>query len=393
MKFREDGTFHIIQFADIQEIPVVSEDTLTLMRRVLDKTRPDLVVLTGDQLKGYSRAFRVKQGRIQAKSEAVQREELTEKIRNTIRTIMEPVTSRGIPFAVTFGNHDEQCGLSNKEQMELYRELPGCIDWLNNRGHQVLRGPEAGTFALGIDSSDETRTAMAVYLFDSHGDAPGGGYRTLHPTQLYWYKAARDTFAQENQGMVPGIVFQHIPLPEYYRLLSRADRKTKGSVRTYRTHSREYYILNREKCGPEGALKEAVSIPDGNEREYDILREKGDIFAVYCGHDHKNSFAGRCGTMDLGYTPTCGFHDYGDGVNRAAREFVFYEQSPSSYRTRLLSYKQLVGARPSNPLQDLVYSHFPATVEEAVSLGKTCLLGAGLALAGIGTAMLVQRKQ
>ena len=62
MKFREDGTFHILQFADIQELPEASEDTMALIRRALDTARPDLVVLTGDQLKGYSRAFRKKPG-------------------------------------------------------------------------------------------------------------------------------------------------------------------------------------------------------------------------------------------------------------------------------------------------------------------------------------------
>ena len=31
---------------------------MALIRRALDTARPDLVVLTGDQLKGYSRAFR-----------------------------------------------------------------------------------------------------------------------------------------------------------------------------------------------------------------------------------------------------------------------------------------------------------------------------------------------
>ena len=44
MKFREDGTFHILHITDIQEIPEVAEDTLTLMRRALDAAKPDLVV-------------------------------------------------------------------------------------------------------------------------------------------------------------------------------------------------------------------------------------------------------------------------------------------------------------------------------------------------------------
>ena len=180
MKFREDGTFHILQFADIQELPEASEDTMALIRRALDTARPDLVVLTGDQLKGYSRAFRKKPGQ-------------TEK---AIRGILEPIVSRGIPFAVTFGNHDRQSGMSNEEQMGIYRRIPGCVDWLNSRGQEILHGPEEGTFAIGIQNFEETKTVMAVYLLDSQGDAAGGGCQTLHPKQIYWYKAARDTFAE-----------------------------------------------------------------------------------------------------------------------------------------------------------------------------------------------------
>ena len=122
MKFREDGTFHILHITDIQEIPEVAEDTLTLMRRALDAAKPDLVVFTGDQLKGYSKKFRKKPGQVE----------------KTINRIMEPVVSRGIPFAVTFGNHDEQSGMTNDEQMEIYRNIPGCVDWLNSRRRGLL---------------------------------------------------------------------------------------------------------------------------------------------------------------------------------------------------------------------------------------------------------------
>ena len=156
MKFREDGTFHILQFADIQEIPDVSEDTQLLLNAALEKARPDLVVLTGDQLKGASRRFSGK----------------GERVEETIRRIMKPVTDRKIPFAVTFGNHDLECGLQNDEQMEIYRSLPGCVDWLNRRGQEIHHGTKEGTFAIGIRSSDETKVAMAVYLFDTGGTLP-----------------------------------------------------------------------------------------------------------------------------------------------------------------------------------------------------------------------------
>ena len=366
MKFREDGTFHILHITDIQEIPEVAEDTLTLMRRALDAAKPDLVVFTGDQLKGYSKKFRKKPGQVE----------------KTINRIMEPVVSRGIPFAVTFGNHDEQSGMTNDEQMEIYRNIPGCVDWLNSRGQEILHGTEEGTFAVGIRNFEETQTVMAVYLMDSRGDAPGGGYQTLNPRQVFWYKGARDTFEQEHGRLIPGIVFQHIPMPEYYRLLKKTDKKTKGAVRTYRTHANEYYVLDPEKYRS-GSFKEAVSIPDNNAREFESFREKGDIFAVYCGHDHRNSFVGNCGGLDLGYTPSCGFNEYGDGVNRAAREFVFHEEDPAAYETRLLTYKDLVGGKPSRPFRDFAYSHIPATKEEAVAKIKKYVLFTGLAIAGV----------
>lgn len=348
MKFREDGTFHILHITDVQEIPQVSEDTLRLISGALDRAKPDLVVFTGDQLKGYSRSF----GRN------------GEKVEETIRRILSPVTARGIPFAVTFGNHDEQCGMSNEEQMEIYRRIPGCVDWLNSRGQEIYHGPKEGTYALGIRSADEARTAMAVYLINSGGELPQGGYQTLPPAQIYWYKGVRDTLEQLNRAPVPGIVFQHIPMPEYYRLLSRAERKTKGAVRTYRTHANEYYVLNRRKCR-EGKFQEAVSIPDGNGREYESFRERGDVFAVYCGHDHRNSFVGCTGGIDLGYTPSCGFNEYGDGVDRGVREFIFHEADPAAYETRLLTYRELVGGRASRPVRDFFYRHCPATREEA----------------------------
>lgn len=362
MKFREDGTFHILQIADTQEIPEVSEDTLKLIDTALDQTKPDLVVFTGDQLKGYSRRFAGSR----------------RKTEEAIRRILAPVVEREIPFAVTFGNHDEQCGLTNEEQMEIYRSIPGCVDWLNNRGHEIYHGPKEGTYAIGIKSSDEAKTAMAVYLIDTGGNLPKGGYAALHPAQIYWYQSVRDIFAENNGGKtVPGIVFQHIPMPEYYRLLCRTGKNTKGAVRTYRTHANEYYVLDREKCR-EGELREAVSIPDGNSREFEALREQGDIFAVYCGHDHKNNFVGSCGGMDLGYTPSCGFNEYGAGVDRGVREFVFHEDDPASYETRLLTYRELVGARCARPVKDFFYKSCPETWEDAAEKLTKALLFAGL---------------
>lgn len=65
--------------------------------------------MTGDQLKGYSPWFRL------AGKSGVQ---------NTIKMLTDPIERRRIPYAVTFGNHDIQCGISSEEQAELYCQQP-----------------------------------------------------------------------------------------------------------------------------------------------------------------------------------------------------------------------------------------------------------------------------
>ncbi len=116
MRFNSDGKFKIMQITDIQEIPKVSPDTLKLINAALESEKPDLAVFTGDQIKGYGVSYK---GR---------GDELTENVAETVRTLLKPVTDRHIPFAVTFGNHDRQVGISNEEQFEkIYKALPGCI--------------------------------------------------------------------------------------------------------------------------------------------------------------------------------------------------------------------------------------------------------------------------
>ena len=94
----------------------------------------------------------------------------------TINRIMEPVVSRGIPFAVTFGNHDEQSGMTNDEQMEIYRNIPGCgLAEQPRTGNPSWDG--GGDFCRRNWNFEETQTVMAVYLMDSRGDAPGADTR------------------------------------------------------------------------------------------------------------------------------------------------------------------------------------------------------------------------
>lgn len=57
LQFRNNGSFRVLHLTDIQEGIHPRKDTLRLINALLAETMPDLVILTGDQIKGYSHSF------------------------------------------------------------------------------------------------------------------------------------------------------------------------------------------------------------------------------------------------------------------------------------------------------------------------------------------------
>lgn len=366
MRFKKDAPFKIMQITDMQEIPAVSPDTLALLNAALEAEKPDLVVYTGDQIKGYGVTYRGK-GR-----------ELENAVLATVKKLLEPVTSRGIPFAVTFGNHDRQVGISNKDQfLHIYKKLPGCI------GEQAEGIDGGGTCVIPIKASDGSdRDAACLYLFDSGTDAKGGGYEPFDKKIIEWYRKTRDSLRDKNGGFVPSLVFQHIPLCEYYNVLKRVKKGTKGAIRAFRTHKNEYYLLG-DTCRKGDMLCEPPSIPNENTGEFDALSEKGDVMAVFVGHDHKNSFVGRYGNIDLGFTQSSGFNVYGNRTKRGVRIITLREDSPGSYETYTRTYEELVGTKVSRPVYDYLSSKAPETVDAAIPMITKALAVLAAAIAAV----------
>lgn len=351
MKFNSNGKFKIMQITDMQEIPAISPDTLNLLEAAVEAEKPDLVVYTGDQIKGYGVTYKGKG------------KELEKAVAKTINALLEPVTKRNIPFAVTFGNHDRQVGISNADQFnDIYKALPNCI------GEQAKGIDGGGTYNIPIKASDGSdRDIFNLYLFDSGTDAKGGGYEPFDKKIISWYKATRDELKEKNGSFVPSIVFQHIPMPEYFKVLKRVKKNEKGAIRAFRTHKNEYYKLG-DTCKDGDMLEEPPSIPDINNGEYDAISEKGDVLAVFVGHDHKNSFVGRLGNVDLGFTQSSGFNVYGNRTKRGVRCIVLDENNTSTYETYTRTYDELVGSKVSRPVFDFLTSKAPATVDAAIPM-------------------------
>ena len=84
LKYNKNKKFKIMQITDIQEVPKISPDTKKLLNAVIEQEKPDLVVLTGDQIKGYGASYKVK-GR-----------DTVQALKETLEALLKPITDAGI---------------------------------------------------------------------------------------------------------------------------------------------------------------------------------------------------------------------------------------------------------------------------------------------------------
>lgn len=436
LRFHEDGTFRVLQMADIQDGPNVNPDTIRMIDAAIHASNPDLIVLTGDQIRGYDpaymntflrrrgerhgmrvRAVTILEARLHGKKPAVapgataeeMLEDARQKVRVTFAKFLAPAMRHKIPFAATYGNHDFQCGILADEQDDIYREFDGCLNpptpqYNDDTDALTPLACEPGTFALPIEASDGSgRIAMSVMMVNSgdYADNPdtanansaedaddeqtpaesaaetletlryatnsrgldladSDGYGTPSPQALAWLKDVQRTLgAMNGDGQpVPAIAFQHIAPQEFYDCLREVPAWTPNAVEGARTFAGHCYVLDEHVCRPGSRLGEAIGCADENVGEVEALQDAGGYFALYCGHDHKNSFVGHVHGLDLGYAPTCGFEAYGPKSRlRGIRLFEFHENDPATYETRMLTWGDLVGRYSSNELRIFFADH------------------------------------
>lgn len=487
LQFHRSGKFRVLQVADIQEGVKVSADMIHLLQKACDEARPDLVIFTGNQIKGYDKAFaptfrnrRWASGWNSAYSATVQvaggaadtlkkvmagnqpeaagasrlpvdpLEHTRKLVREQAEQFLKPLIERHIPFAITYGNHDFQCGLSTAELDAIYRQFPGCLNPeagekcgvaisgqyvpASGMSRQVAYGVEPGTFALPVwDLPNNTaedlsvRVARAVYhgaipsqaetqqAQENKDDAPAlnlvvlnsgdyareGGYGTPSGRALEWLRQLPQIIStdQSAASAIPAALFQHFPLPQYYDLLLRVEPTHDGAIQGYRTHGQNCYVLNPELVEEGSKLGEGISCPDEDCGEYDILRAT-HVGAIFTGHDHRNAFVGRLpkSSVKMCATPTSGFGSYGPpAAERAIRLVEFDIRHPEAPRTQLLYFADIVGETPgSRSVYTFVNSHVPVNVAQTKDAlrksGKVAKKAAGVAaglalLAGALTAV------
>lgn len=345
LKFN-NGKFRIMQIADIQEDYPVNPDTIRLIDAAIEKEQPDLVVLTGDQIQGYSACYKT---------------DTYNKVKKAIQEYTRPMTERGIPFTLTFGNHDDDCVTGKQAQLEIYSESE-CF--LIGECHSK---DDPATHFINIKGSDGEKDIFALYLIDSNKKEPDGAYSPVKKDQLEWLEGAR-----KNNGYIPALAFQHIPVPEFYNVLKKVPFYTKGAVEAYKSRKNTFWLLP----GDEGFMGETPAVPEINNGEFDALKNHGDILGLFVGHDHNNSFVRSLEGIDLGYTQGAGFNTYGPAEKRGVRIFELDESNLKSYRTYTVTAGELGVYEPTKKLQEFIYRNAPTSVDEVITNVKRVAVAA-----------------
>lgn len=251
LTFRDDGTFTIVQFTDVEFIdefdydpdsPQMDKETRSLMEMVIREERPDLIVFTGDLIASAR----------------------TKDPIQSFRRAVAVAEDSQVPWAAVFGNHDSEGSATRKQLHKLQLEHEYCVAKEDPPG---VSG--AGNYALTI-MNDQQEAVSVLYFLDSGDYSRFGGYDWIRRDQINWYVETSQAFTEQNGGNpLPGLAFFHIPLPEY-------------------NEAWENQVCYGHR------LDGKCHTPMVNSGFFSAMVEMGDVMGTFVGHDHANDF---CSTL------------------------------------------------------------------------------------------------
>jgi 3',5'-cyclic AMP phosphodiesterase CpdA len=285
LQFNADKSFKIAQFTDTHFYKGGrrSQEVLDNIMAVVEAENPDLVVLTGDI--------------VTAKPTIESWEILTNLL-----------ISYEIPYAVTFGNHEDEAETSREELLEYLSTRPYCL--ISDDGDAYVEG--IGNYLLPL-YNQKGKVEKIIYCLDSRSyslekDKGIEGYGWFDRSQVSWFADSNQSWLEKNP-QVQALLFFHIPLPEYSQAFEQG----------------EYRI---------GVRMEEECSPKINTGMFSELVLQGNVLGTFVGHDHNNNYAAQLYNIALCYGYFSGGNSYGDLPLNGAR-IILLEENKRTFTTWL----------------------------------------------------------
>ncbi|XVF72899.1 hypothetical protein PTKIN_Ptkin12aG0157800 [Pterospermum kingtungense] len=301
-RFDRNGQFKILQVADMHyadgkttpcldvlpsQVHGCSDlNTSVFIQRMIEAEKPNFIVFTGDNIFGFD-----------AKDSA-----------KSLDAAFAPAIAAGIPWAAVLGNHDQEGTLSREGVMKHIVGLKHTLSQFNPSEAHVIDG--FGNYNLevgGVEGSGfANKSVLNLYFLDSgdYSTVPSIlGYGWIKASQQFWFQRTSAKLRRAymsppmaQKSSAPGLVYFHIPLPEF---------------------------ASFDSSNFTGVRQEGISSASVNSGFFTTMVEAGDVKTVFIGHDHLNDFCGQLTGIQLCYAGGFGYHAYGKaGWSRRARVVV-----------------------------------------------------------------------
>lgn len=325
LRFDENGEFKIMHLTDCQDIYPANETMLKFIDATLKEYKPDLVVLGGDNV-------------VADKNMA-----------NGIKELVEILVANETYFTVVFGNHDHQQDLTDDEQLVVYQQAGGkyCLAY-----DAVPSLTGTATHALPILGSDSNETKFMLYMFDSNdyvrdenGKELGLGYDCVNEDQIEWYKATSKAAEAAAGKKVPAMAFQHIIVGEIFDVLFHESSVDLG-VLTPSYNGKRYSFFPKLENIEDGFIFEFPCPGYYNYGQFDAMVERGDVIAIFSGHDHPNTFVTELDGIKIINSGGATYHSYGSEFSRGMRMITLNENDLSTFETEQVTVNQFAIDNP-----------------------------------------------
>ncbi len=326
IKFNSDGKLKIMHVTDTHFEDYNADSSCWAIGYACDKEKPDIVIITGDNVQNCDNPAD------------------TKRLIDKLMTVFE---ERNIPVAVTFGNHDSETGAMSREELMAYYNTFSCSISVDDG--ESLSG--CGTYNIPVMSSDGKNVKFNLWVFDSNDYDGNGHYGCVKADQVEWYKETSDELRAQNGGeKVYSLAFQHIIVPEVYDVLKKADKKVLFSFE-HIINDGEYYHFDENQKNY-GTLNETPCSGGENFGQFDAMVEKGDVLAVFSGHDHSNAFGVQNQGIDIVNSLSTRYNGERYSTQYGYRMIVVDEKDTSVYDTYSVHWYDMLNLKEALNVED-----------------------------------------
>ena len=337
LRFNSDGKLNIMHVTDTHLSMDNVEDSVYLIAAACDKEQPDVVIVTGD----------------------IAMASTLEEIYYKTDALMNVFEERKIPVAVTFGNHDSENGVITREELMAYYGKFPCFIGVDDG--DLL--PNCGTYNIPVLGSADDSVKFNLWIFDSGSYDGEGHYANVLEEQVAWYVEKSAALEEENGGKVYSLAFQHIIVPEIYDALKEVS--VHGAYTYPHIYDESRYFGFDSSRENHGLLHEYPCPGYYNHGQFDAMVQRGDVLAIFSGHDHTNDFSVNYNGIDIVNTLSTRYNGDAFSTQYGYRMITVDENDPSVYETRSVHWYDFYDSA----------SILPGCGDNPALVSKLCFLG------------------